>query len=65
MDHLDNLKGEKLLKIFGIKILSSFLSYVYFDCSFYNNFMDNFAVDHFNSFFNIASYHFGKEDTQF
>jgi len=62
---LDNIKGTKLLKLFGYKnIISFYLAYVFislliiiFWLIFPNTVLSLFLV--------VASYHFGKEDTVF
>ena len=62
---LDNIKGAKLLKLFGYKnIISFYLAYVFislliiiFWLIFPNTVLSLFLV--------VASYHFGKEDTVF
>ena len=61
---LDNIKGEKLLKIYKIKNKSFFyLAYILFACIviFAWNFVPSFVLI---VFLLVAAYHFGKEDTQ-
>jgi len=61
---LDNIKGEKLLKIHKIKNKFLFyLAYILFACIviFTWNFVPSFALIFFLL---VAAYHFGKEDTQ-
>ena len=51
---LDNLKGEKLLKIFGINnLLIFYISYILI-AIISNNFMDNHTFYFFNNFFNCS-----------
>ncbi len=63
---LDHLKGKKLLTILNIKKFYIFLFNLYIIGSLSDIGMDNCASYYFNSFFlAVASFHFGKEDTQF
>ena len=61
---LDNIKGEKLLKIYKIKNESLFyLAYIFLACVVIMiwNFLPSFSLI---IFLLVAAYHFGKEDTQ-
>ena len=61
---LDNIKGEKLLKIYKIKNKYFFyLAYIFLACVVIIvwNFLPSFALI---VFLLVAAYHFGKEDTQ-
>ena len=62
---LDNLKGEKLLKIFGINnFLIFYLSYISIAIIVIILWIIMPSIS-LIIFFIVASYHFGKEDTQF